>query len=375
MSKCPVCGKEMKKGVCVCGFDESCNYEKYPTLTVLGKVVSSISGSRDDSREDRLCCPVCGEQNFYCDFHLGALVCTTCSTPVKETEIRHARSIWKLGVESKKEKITTAPFCAGERNTVVICSNGQVVARGSNANGCCDVRAWSDITEVAAGTWCTLGLKKDGTVLASGANGFSPDFVRSWRGITAVATKTSHSLGLREDGRVLATGANSYGQCNVSGWTDIRAIAAGLSFSAGLRKNGTVVVAGSLPDDGKTECAGWRDIVAISAGPNHLLGLKKDGNVVAAGWNVRGQCNVQNWSNIVSISAERACSFGLRADGTVVTTDRGTRNRFWCMQSNIGAISSGLEHTVAMTGDGKLIAYGLNNDGQCDLEGITVSCP
>ena len=36
MPKCPVCGRKNETMLCSCGFDESLNYTKYPTLMVIG---------------------------------------------------------------------------------------------------------------------------------------------------------------------------------------------------------------------------------------------------------------------------------------------------------------------------------------------------
>jgi alpha-tubulin suppressor-like RCC1 family protein len=47
-------------------------------------------------------------------------------------------------------------------------ANGSVVAVGLNDNGQCDVGGWTDIIQVAAGIYHTVGLKDDGTVVAAG---------------------------------------------------------------------------------------------------------------------------------------------------------------------------------------------------------------
>jgi len=36
--------------------------------------------------------------------------------------------------------------------------------------GQCDVSSWTDVNQVAAGRWHTVGLKSDGTVVAVGDN-------------------------------------------------------------------------------------------------------------------------------------------------------------------------------------------------------------
>ena len=40
---CPICGKKNEENwICECGFDESKNYEKYPTLTKIDESFSSL---------------------------------------------------------------------------------------------------------------------------------------------------------------------------------------------------------------------------------------------------------------------------------------------------------------------------------------------
>ena len=47
-------------------------------------------------------------------------------------------------------------------------SDGTVIAVGDNASGQCNVGGWTDIIQVAAGVYHTVGLKSDGTVVAMG---------------------------------------------------------------------------------------------------------------------------------------------------------------------------------------------------------------
>jgi len=89
-----------------------------------------------------------------------------------------------------------------------------VVAVGENDEGRCNVGSWTDIVQVAAGRWHTVGLKDDGTVVA--------------------------------------VGDKASGQCNVGGWSDITWVAAGMYHTVGLKTDGTVVAVGL-----ETELAEW----------------------------------------------------------------------------------------------------------------------
>ena len=78
--------------------------------------------------------------------------------------------------------------------------------------------AATDIIQVAAGSWHTVGLKADGTVIAVGLNDYGQLKVGSWRKIIQVAAGQSHTVGLKADGSVVAVGYNEDGECNTDQW-------------------------------------------------------------------------------------------------------------------------------------------------------------
>jgi hypothetical protein len=92
-------------------------------------------------------------------------------------------------------------------------SDGTVIAVGYNYYGQCNVGGWTDIVQVAAGGFHTVGLKSDGTVVAVGWNHYGQRDVSGWTSITQVATGTYHTVGVKEDGPIVAVGDNEYGQC------------------------------------------------------------------------------------------------------------------------------------------------------------------
>lgn len=50
----------------------------------------------------------------------------------------------------------------------------------------------------------------------------------------------------------------------------------------------------------------------------HTLGLKEDGTVVACGWNRYGQTEVEAWRNIAAIYAGPFCSIGITGNGELL---------------------------------------------------------
>lgn len=247
-------------------------------------------------------------------------------------------------------------------------SNGTVVAVGSNSFNQGNVRGWSDIVSVSAGSVHTLGLKYDGMVVVTGDNGYGQCDVKNWKDIVSISAGGWHSVGLKSDGTVVAVGDNENGQCNVSSWKNIVSVSGGFYHTVGLRKDGTVVAVGSN-ENGQCDVEDWRDIVAVAAGGWHTVGLKSDGTVVAAGLNSDGRCDVNNWTDIVSVSAGNWHTVGLRSDGTVLAVgENGSGQCDVDEWSNIAAVSAGREVTVGLKQDGTAMAVGNNEYEQCNVE-------
>jgi len=253
-------------------------------------------------------------------------------------------------------------IAAGTWHTVGLKSDGTVVAVGDNHFGECDVGNWMDITQVAAGGKHTVGLKTDGTVVAVGRNNGGCCEVGNWTGINQTATGHYHTVGLKSDGTVVAVGPSGwsrvdYGQCYVGNWTDIIQVAAGASHTVGLRSNGTVVAVGRN-DDGQCDVGNWADIIQIAAGNFHTVGLKSDGRVVALGSCKLGRCDVDAWTDIAKVAAGEWITVGVRSDGTAVAApdDEGFE---WCdvgTWTDIIQVASGSQHTVGLKSDGTAVA-------------------
>jgi len=260
-------------------------------------------------------------------------------------------------------------FSGGGHHTVLLKSDGTVVAVGENDEGQCNVEAWSDIVAVSAGWNHTIGLKSDGTVVAVGGNYNGQCNVEAWSDIVAVSAGASYTMGLKSDGTVVAVGDFEY---DIKGWSDIEAISTAAMHIVGLKLDGTVVAIECSGGWKQGECnvEDWKDIVSVIASDIHTVGLKSDGTVVAVGLNHEGQCNVESWRDIIAVSAGESYTIGLKSDGTVVAVGRNYEGQCnvesW---RDIVAVSAGQLHSVALKSDGTVVAVGLNNEGQCNVEG------
>ncbi|MBZ5734916.1 hypothetical protein K8Z61_10450 [Nocardioides sp. TRM66260-LWL] len=263
---------------------------------------------------------------------------------------RTAIAVTVAGTPLANKAITA--IAAGDSHNLALASDGTLYAWGDNGNGRLGdgtgaarilpvqvtVPVGKTITAIAAGETHSLALASDGTVYAWGANTFG-QLGNGTKGsataiavlglagttITAIAAGRLHSLALASDGTVYAWGANASGQ---------------LGNGTNQNSNVAIAVTGLT---GKT-------IASIAAGKEHSLALASDGTVYAWGANGSGQLGI---GSNTSSTAAVALTKGTLATKTVV------------------AIAAGNLHSVALTSDGTLHAWGDNASGQLGNGGTT----
>jgi alpha-tubulin suppressor-like RCC1 family protein len=278
--------------------------------------------------------------------------------------------------------LNTAPVMARGQVTRVVAADTTVCADFYRPSECI-VGGWSGISQIAAGTWHTVGLKSDGTVVAAGDNHFGECDVGgwmeiivvaagrsnggccevgNWTGINQTATGHYHTVGLRSDGTVVAVGPSHwslsyYGQCEVGCWTDIIQVAAGGYHTVGLKDDGTVVAVGRN-DREQCEVGNWTGIIQVAAGNFHTVGLKSDGTVVALGSCKLGRCDVGDWTDIIQVGAGEWITVGVKSDGTVVAApdDEGSERCQVGAWTDIVQVAGGSQHTVGLRSDGTVVA-------------------
>jgi len=137
-----------------------------------------------------------------------------------------------------------------------------------------DVDEWSDIIDVAAGAYHTIGLKSDGTVVAAGKNKKGQCEVSDWENIVAVEASNDFTVGLKADGTVVATGDNSVGNCDFDGWVGIKEIKIQEGITVGLDTKGSLFINGASYDSYMDETNKWigknvgEDIVSFDFAEN-----------------------------------------------------------------------------------------------------------
>lgn len=197
-----------------------------------------------------------------------------------------------------------------------------------------------------------------------GGNSSYPQFA-GLSHVVSVAAGGEHTLAATENGDVYAWGSSAFGKTGhtetgiekVAGLQNITQVTAGRWFSAALDANGTVWTWGrnEVKELGR-EISGeetsvpsaipdLEDVVSISAMDRHTLAVKQDGTLWAWGWNAVGQVGdgtLENRQSPVKIM-----------DNVLLpnSTEKLTA-------------SAGVEFSVVLDGNSKVVAWGNNSSGQ-----------
>ena len=262
-------------------------------------------------------------------------------------------AISKTGALSGK---TAMKIAAGMDLSLVLCTDGKVVAFGKNYEGqlgdgtrtarlvpvavnVTGPLSGKYVVDVSTGGNSSLALCADGTVVAWGygglgqmgnntlADSYEPvpidmSGVLSGKKVVSISAGFQHNLALCSDGTVVAWGRNHLGQ-----------------LGDGSLNNSPVPV-----EVLKVGALAGKAVVAVQAGTSHSLALCSDGTVVAWGDNSSGQLG--NGTTIASSQPVEIVRTGALQGKAM--------ERVWTKG----------DFCLAMTVDGVLVAWGTNSQGQ-----------
>jgi alpha-tubulin suppressor-like RCC1 family protein len=232
---------------------------------------------------------------------------------------------------------------AGCSGSVAVTSTGQVLAWGFlwNVNNIAAVThvpfriklpSGVRASTVRAGCGFSLILTTTGRVLAWGDNNYGqlgngtttnsatpvPVKLPSGTKVKAITAGCNHGMALTTTGKVLAWGHNAEGQ-----------------LGNGTTTDSTVPVKAAVP-------AGTK-IQSVSSGCDHVLALATTGKVLAWGDNFHGELG----------------------NGTTTSTDRPVTVRINVQGAGqVTSLFAGCDHSLALTANGKVLAWGYNAQGQ-----------
>ena len=301
------------------------------------------------------------------------------------------------------------------------------------------VATLSSITAIASGGYHLLAIRADGTAFAWGSNankqlgdGTNTDRYRpvsvltttggpAFSGVMAIAAGAAHSL-LLSYGKVYAWGSNANGQIGdgttvtrgnptlVPGLSNVRSLAAGAYHNLALVQGkvyawgnnyygqlgtGGTTTAAPLGITAPVPVSGLGQVSAIAAGDFHTLITRTDtdGAQFAVGSNAAGQLGDNTTINrtnpvttlasagilgdIIATTGGQSHSLALTSEGVVYAwgdntfgqlgdgtfTAHGTAKQVIGLPPII-ALSAGLAHNIALAADNTVWTWGYNNQGQ-----------
>ena len=297
---------------------------------------------------------------------------------------------------------------------------------GINENRFSPVWIMDDVAAVSAGINHVMAIRTDGSLWGWGCNRFgqlgngittgmgipNPTPVKIMDNVSVVSAGASHTMAITTDGSLWAWGANESGQLGDGTSTDRHSpvwIANGvIAVSAGSWHTMAITADGSLwgwganwnghLGDGTTTSqyspvwiAGG--VAAVSAGADHTMAITTDGNLFGWGANWAGQIGdgtiierhspVWIMDDVVKVSANGhdigGHTMAIRADGSLwgwghnshgqlgsgTVCDWGTPNfNPLRIMENVAEVSTGMDHTIAISIDGCFWAWGSNRFGQ-----------
>lgn len=162
------------------------------------------------------------------------------------------------------------------------------------------------------------------------------------------------------------------------GGGNFAAAAAGMAHAILVHESGQAVVFGH---NGSGQCEvpalpRWRRYIAAAGGGVHTVLLRDDGVAVAFGGNNRGQCAVPDFNDRSLDPAGKTPCYDplLKALPPSVTPWVAPLVRRMCQPkgtaTGYAAVAAGLSHTVLVRHDGRAVAFGANEHGQCNVPAL-----
>lgn len=297
-----------------------------------------------------------------------------------------------------------AAIAAGGQHTCAVrAEDGELVCFGLNEDGQCTVPpGLGPVAAVAAGAFHTCAIRaEDGRLVCFGRNDWGQCTVPPGLGpVVAVSASPCHTCAVLADGSLVCFGRNGDGQCSPpADLGPVLAVCCTPNHTCVVKADGRLVCFGNPQDRiqrwwGSREVRRSRDlgygpnaaesfrgqVRGVATGAFHTAVVKADGHMVCLGRHNFGQCSVPPDLGEVTavacgpwrtsaISEGRWRTFGRLAHREDAMPWGGPNRVLEAPGAPVAAVAvaEGWYHTVLAQADGKLVAFGENNEGQCDV--------
>lgn len=278
------------------------------------------------------------------------------------------------------------------------------------------------VAQIDAGSYHTLVLYSEGTLVATGNNGNGQlgngtrigqdKSIVVAENVAMIRAGGGHSLFIDNDGVLWGMGANYEGQLGSGSLfpktspieiaNDVASVAAGGSHSMILKKDGTLWTIGNNEDgqlgDGSstnrsTPVRIADNVKSVSAGLYHSAYVKEDGSLWTMGWNQDGQLgdgstvsrskSVRIDEQVAKVSAGGNQTFYIKEDGSLWATGANGSNQLGAggtiaqltpvlVSKDVVDVATGATHSLHIDRNGSLWGVGDNSAGQLTSDGTPV---
>ena len=240
---------------------------------------------------------------------------------------------------------------------------------GANRYGQGDVTAHEGVAALACSPTYTVALMKDGTLRLPPPRAFyvMDVMLEGLAHIRAVSCSDTHIAALLGNGRV------AVGRCGLdykadaadtAEWPAVLDVVCGRNFTAGLTPEGRVLVAGGGPRF-RHAVGNWKGVAGlfVDQAGEHLYAVTVEGYLIST---ARLSRAVRAWRNLVYVAASGQRILGVTATGQLCATC--SAPTLADEKTGFVACAVGPRHAVALSRDGKVLAVGENEFGQCDTQ-------
>ncbi len=321
-------------------------------------------------------------------------------------------------------------IAARKYHSIGLREDGAVLFCGRNDKGQGDVGEWQNIRQIYASDDYTVGVTYDGNVLIAGTPPFDPALIddrwknpidvvaaqthlvclyanglvnctaympdgdkavsptSEWKNVRSISAGRNFTVGLCYGGRVLSAGKNHYGQCNTADWKQVIDIGCGNDCVVALTADGRILATGHQRTESDTDCPHspetnrWKDIIAFRCGPDHTVAMTRSGQILSCGLDEDKQCSATAHFTLfrdarqlygygqygrqleMEIQANRSSS---ESASEVEPQERRFADRVEAAHVLRGSFAVGMAHSLCLNHEGRILAEGANDCGQCDI--------